>query len=218
MRPVCPGGGVAAAAQAARYRTRMTALTHRLLIPTASFFLAALALPGCGNNGNLAATSTPTTTSATSWSRPETPPDPHTLLRAGANAVAKVPASTLIFIENLTDDEGTWKTQVVTPDGTEQQMKVGVDGYTVLVGPSPKNGSDADKAKRRATVQAARLDYRAAVDKMLAAVPSGSITELSLTDVDGTTVWEGHVWDIELVGHDVTINAASGELEANKQV
>jgi hypothetical protein len=196
----------------------MATTTHRLRTGTALVFIASLALCGCGTPGNPAATSTSTPTSSASWVRPSTPPDPHTLLRAGAAAVAKVPDSTLVFIESETDDEGTWKARVVTPDGTEQQLKVGVDGFTVLVGPTPKNDSDADKASRRAAVQAARLDYRSAVDKMLAAVPSGSITELNLVDANGTTMWEGHVWDTELVGHDVTINATSGELEANKQV
>jgi hypothetical protein len=134
-------------------------------------------------------------------------------LRAGATALAKVPDATLVFIESETDDAGTWKIQVVTADGTDQQMKVGVDGFTVLVGPT-----HADKAQHRANVQAARLDYRAAVDKMLAAVPNGSVTKLNLIEVNGATVWEADVWDTELVEHDVTINAVSGELEANKQV
>ena len=67
-------------------------------------------------------------------------------------------------------------------------------------------------------MQAVRLDYRAAVDKMLAAVPSGSITGLDLGDNNGTTVWQADVWDLYIVEHKVTINAASGELIANKQV
>jgi hypothetical protein len=196
----------------------MAAVMHRYRLGAVSILLVALALSGCAEQGNPAATSSSTTTSGGSWSPPAAPPDPHTLLRAGSSAVAKVPDSTLIFIESLTDDQGTWKTQVITADGTEQQMKVGFSGDTVLVGPSAKNNSDADKAKRRATVRAARLDYRAAVDKMLAAVPNGSITELKLIDVNNIIVWEAHVWDTDLTGHDVTINAVSGELETNKQM
>lgn len=97
-------------------------------------------------------------------------------------------------------------------------MDVSSDGVTVMVGPTPKNETDADKAKHRALVQAARLDYRAAVDKILAAVPNGSITELNLGDSNGTTVWEADVWDSYIVEHKVAINTASGELIANKQV
>ena len=66
-------------------------------------------------------------------------------------------------------------------------------------------------------MQAAGLDYRAAVNKMLAIVPNGSITELSLGDANGTTVWEADVWDSYIVEHKVTINAASGELIATSR-
>jgi len=45
-----------------------------------------------------------------------------------------------------------------------------------------------------------------------------SITELNLGDSNGTTVWDADVWDYYIVEHKVTIDAASGELRANKQV
>jgi hypothetical protein len=176
-----------------------------------------LALAGCGHGGKPAATSA-TTTSSASWSRPDAPPDPHTLLRAGATAVAAVPNSVLTFIESETDDAGTWKARVVAPDGTEQQLKIGVDGVTVLVGPTPKNDSDTDKAQHRTLIQSAHLDYQAAVNKMLGAVPNGSVTQLKLDDANNTTVWDADVWDTYLVEHKVTINAASGDVVANNQV
>jgi uncharacterized membrane protein YkoI len=138
------------------------------------------------------------------------------LLSAGAAAVKQVPGGTLISIRS--EQSGAWKVQVATPDGTDQSMDVSSDGVTVMVGPTPRKESDAEKAEIRASVQAARLDYRAAVDKMLAAVPEGSITDLKLDDSSGTTVWEADVWDSFIVEHKVTINAASGELIANKQV
>jgi len=99
----------------------------------------------------------------------------------------------LTFIR--TEQGGAWKVFVVTPAGTEQAMDAASDGGTVLVGPTPKGESDADKANNRFRVQAAHLDYRAAVDKLLAAVPNGSITELSLADSNGSTAWEADVWD-----------------------
>jgi len=177
-----------------------------------------VALAGCGHSGNPGTTSAANTTASSSWSpAPAAPPDPQTLLRAGATAVAKVPDGTLIFIQSDTADAGTWKVRVATQDGTEQQVKTGADGITVLVGPTPRNDSDADKAKRRNLVQAARLDYQAAVNKVLAAVPNGSITELKLDDKDGTAMWDANVYDTYLVEHKVAINAASGELAANKQ-
>ncbi|HET9875105.1 MAG TPA: PepSY domain-containing protein [Mycobacterium sp.] len=194
------------------------ALAHRLWVGSVLVSVAVLAPAGCGNSSNPGTTSTTTTTTGAAWSRPDTPPDPHTLLRAGGAALAAVPDSTLIFIESETDDAGTWKVRMATADGTEQQVKVGSDGVTVLVGPTPKNDSAADKAKRRANIQAAQLDYRAAVDKALAAVPNGSITKLDLDDTNGTTVWQADVWDTYIVEHQVTINASSGEITANNQV
>lgn len=130
--------------------------------------------------------------------------------------MSAVPDGTLTFIG--TEQSGSWRVDVVTPDGTEQAMDVSADGVTVLVGPTPAKQSDADKANERARVQAARLDYRAAVDKCLAAVPNGSITELKLDNSNGATVWAADVWDSYIVEHKVTINAGSGDVVSNKQV
>jgi len=189
-------------------------VTRRRWVRTASIALI-LALAGCGHSGNPAASST--TTSKSRWERPSAPPDPLTFLRAGASAVAAVPNGTLTYIRN-SDESGAYRVLVAAPDGTEQSMDVSNDGGTVMVGPTPKNESDADKAQTRARVQTARLDYRAAVDKVLAAVRNGSLTELSLGDSSGTTVWQAVAWDTEIVEHKVTINAASGDLIANTQV
>lgn len=195
----------------------MAAISSRPWIRAASIGVVLVALVGCGHSGNSGATST-TTTSDGFNAAPSAPPDPQTLLRAGARAVTKVPNGTLIFIQSVTEDTGTWKVRVVTSDGGEQQVKVGSDGMTVLIGPTARNDSAADKAKRRELVQAAHIDYQAAVNKMLAAVPNGSITVLQLDDTNGATVWDADVWDINLVEHKVAINAASGELISNKQV
>ncbi|KAA8957645.1 metallopeptidase [Mycobacterium sp.] len=199
----------------------MAAVLSQSWLRTASIGVVVVALAGCGHSGKPAATSatsTDKTTAGASWSpAPSAPPDPQTLLRAGSTAVAKVPDSTLIFIQSDTADAGTWKIRLATPDGNEQELKTGSDGITVLVGPTPRNDSDADKAKRRNLVQAARLDYQTAVNKVLAAVPNGSITELRLDDKDGTTLWDADVYDTYLVEHKVAINATSGDLVANKQ-
>jgi uncharacterized membrane protein YkoI len=188
------------------------------LVQTACVCAALVALASCGHSGNPGATSGTATKPSSSWSRPDAPPDPQTLLRAGATAIATVPNSTLTFIESQTDDAGTWKVRVASPDGTEQQVKVGVDGMTVLVGPTPTSDSDAEKAKHRARVRAAHLDFLAATDKMLAAVPNGSVTKLDLGEDDGATVWKADVWDTDLVEHEVTINADSGALLKNTRV
>lgn len=176
-----------------------------------------LSLTGCGHGGTTSASSTPTSTSA-AWTRPDAPPDPHTLVKAGATALAQVPGATLTFIESETADAGTWKVRLVTADGAEQQTKVGSDGVVVLVPPAPLSGDDADSATGRALVAGAKLDYRTAVDKTLSAVPNGSITQLSLIQTGGAPAWEAAVWDTYLVEHDVTIDAATGEITGNKQV
>lgn len=182
-----------------------------------ALFMAVGVLAGCGHGGGSGAPAvTPTTTQA-SWSPPPVaPPDPRTLLSAGAAAVAQVPQSVLSFIE--TEQSQSWRVRVVVADGTEQQMDIDSGGTTVLVGPTPRNNSDADTAARRARVAAAHLDYRAAVQKILEVVRSGSITYLSLADTSGATAWEADVWDTNLVEHKVIINATSGALLQNKQI
>jgi len=180
--------------------------------------VATLALSGCSGRGSSVASSQESATPEASWTRPDAPPDPQTLIRAGDLAVSQVPDSVLIFIESQTSDAGTWKARVVTPDGTEHQLKIESEAAAVLVGPTATEDSDADKAKRRANVDGTHLDYRGAVDRILHAVPSGSITELSLLDVNGTVVWEADVWDDKLAERDVAVDAASGAVTVNRQV
>lgn len=180
--------------------------------------VASLTLAGCGDGGKSDAAAVQTTSPEASWSRPDAPPDPHTLLRAAALATTQVPGGVLIFIESQTNDVGTWKARLVTSDGTEQQVKMDSDGMSVLVPPAPLTDAAADKAKRRANVAGAKLDYQAAVDKALGEVPNGSITELSLVDMNGTVVWEAEVWDTDLVEHDVTIDAATGAVTGDRQI
>lgn len=178
----------------------------------------ALAFAGCSGSGRSGTKAAGSSTPGASWSRPDAPPDPRTLLRAGDLAVSQVRNSVLIFIESETNDAGTWRARVVTPDGAERQLTIGSDAVAVLTGPTATDDSDADKAKRRANVDGAHLDYRAAVNRVLTAVPSGAITELSLLDINGTVVWDADVWDTDLLERDVVIDAASGAITTNRQV
>lgn len=178
----------------------------------------ALAFAGCSGSDRSGTKAAGSSTPGASWSRPDAPPDPRTLLRAGDLAVSQVRNSVLIFIESETNDAGTWRARVVTPDGAERQLTIGSDAVAVLTGPTATDDSDADKAKRRANVDGAHLDYRAAVNRVLTAVPSGAITELSLLDINGTVVWDADVWDTDLLERDVVIDAASGAITTNRQV
>jgi hypothetical protein len=174
-------------------------------------------LAGCGRSGDSTATTTTTsTTPHATWTRPAAPPDPQTLLHAGSVAVAAVPNGKLTLIRS--QDTGTWRVLVSTPDGTNQSMDVSSDGVTLMVGPTPTNESEADKAQNRARVHAARVDYRAAAEKILATIAGASISELSLGDGNGTTVWQAVAWDTYIVEHQVTIDAVSGDVIANKQI
>jgi hypothetical protein len=174
-------------------------------------------LAGCGRSGDSSATTTTTsTTPHATWTRPAAPPDPQTLLHAGSVAVAAVPNGKVTLIRS--QDTGSWRVLVSTPDGTNQSMDVSSDGVTLMVGPTPTNESDADKAQNRARVQAARVDYRAAAEKILATIAGASISELSLGDGNGTTVWQAVAWDTYIVEHQVTIDAVSGDVIANKQI
>ncbi|CQD17294.1 hypothetical protein BN1232_03831 [Mycobacterium lentiflavum] len=189
-------------------------------IKTVALACATIAwLTGCGaDSGDSTATSSSATTSKphSNWTRPAAPPDPQTLLHAGSVAVAAVPNGTLTLIRS--QETGSWRVLVATNDGTNQSMDVSDDGVTLMVGPTPANQSDSDKAQTRARVQAAKVDYRAAAEKILATIAGASISELSLGDSNGTTAWQAVAWDSYIVEHRVTIDAVSGVVIANKQV
>ncbi|PTR31568.1 peptidase YpeB-like protein [Rhodococcus sp. OK519] len=195
---------------------------------TTAFALAGaalVALAGCGNDDDSSHdTTTNTTTSVAGSSVPNSSvpnssgsgsaaPSTQALERAGATAVAAVPGSVLISIESEHDQ--TWEAQVVTSDGVEHHVDVSADGATVIGAPRIDNEDESDRAKHRDRVQAATLDYTAAAAAVLTAVQGGSITELNLDNDNGTTVWEADVIDGAGTKHEVTIDAATGQVLAN---
>ncbi|QCQ92068.1 PepSY domain-containing protein [Rhodococcus sp. SGAir0479] len=181
---------------------------------------ALVLLAGCGDGDDSQPAPTPAVTSP-SPSPSSTPagatgapsPDGQALGRAGAAAVAAVPGGTLVSIE--TEHDGTWEAQVVTPDGVEHHVDVSPDGATVLGAPRVDEEDESDRAKHRERVQAAVLDYAAAADAVRAEVPGGAVTELDLDSDNGVTVWEADVIDGSGTKHEVTIDAATGQVLAN---
>ncbi|MFI6521330.1 PepSY domain-containing protein [Spirillospora sp. NPDC050679] len=159
---------------------------------------AVVALGACGDADSAssasaspsAATGTGAATSP-SASSASAQPDQASLERAAKAALAKVPGSTVISIE--TEDDGSrWEVQTVTGDGTEHEVTVGAaDGE--VVSDTPKKEGAADKAKHRDRVKAAKVDYKAAADKILQIAGGGRITELNLDGHQGRTVWEADV-------------------------
>ena len=135
-------------------------------------------------------------------------------MKAGRTALAQISGSTLISIE--TERNGAaWEVQLVTSDGTEQEMELSADGTQMVTGPVTKNEDIADKTKHLDRINAAKLDFAEAAQKILSAVPNGNITELDLDSEQGTTVWEADVMDEANIKHSVQIDAASGEVLSN---
>lgn len=180
------------------------------------------ALTACGGGGQ-APSSSPATSSTTSsgpsssgTSEQAEPSassaDNQHLLAAGETAQDAVTDSTVVSIE--TDNFDTqWEVEVVTSDGTKHEAKVSAEGTEVTSGPDEKSDDADDKTEHRELVDAAALDYRAAVDKVTQAVP-GRITELELDTDNGATVWEADVVDSGDTKHEVKIDAGSGEVVA----
>ncbi|UJP09139.1 PepSY domain-containing protein [Microbacterium sp. KUDC0406] len=158
-------------------------------------------------------------------SMPEVPPTPvgsgapgsaesaglDSLVAAGELAMKEVPGSTVITIE--TEQNGAvWEVQVVTSDGTENQLDISADGTEVVSGPRAESDDAADKAKHQQRVAAAKIDYKKAAELMLDAVPGGSIQELGLDSDMGKTVWEGDVIDTSQFKHEVQLDAVDGKV------
>ncbi len=140
--------------------------------------------------------------------------DADSLVQAGRTALAAVPDGTLTSIESERNGSA-WEVQVVTADGTEQELELSADGTEVVTGPVTKNEDIADKSKQLDRITSAELRYEEAADKILEAVPDGRITELDLDSENGATVWEADVLASEGIKHSVQIDAASGEVLSN---
>ncbi|MEV0391195.1 PepSY domain-containing protein [Nonomuraea sp. NPDC050643] len=182
---------------------------------------------GCGTVlrevERLAVQSSPTAGTPTATMPPGMPSDSPTagpsraagagdLKQAAQAALAAVPGSTLISIE--TEEDGRlWEVQVVGEGGTEHQLDV--RSGKVVSGPTTEGEDAEDKAEHRARVAAAKLDYAAAADKILAAVPEGRITELNLDGEAGRTVWESDVVTPDGVKHEIAVDAATGAIVRN---
>lgn len=132
------------------------------------------------------------------------------LLRAGQTALAAVAGSTVVAIEREGDERG-WEVQAVTTDGQKYELALSPDGRKVLRVPQPDGKDPGAQARRRQLVQAAQLDYRAAVQKIDAA-RQGTITELELGSERDKAVWKAEVIDASGTKQAVIIDAATGQV------
>ena len=130
--------------------------------------------------------------------------------RVGRAAMEAVPGGTIIELD--ADDEGKmWDVTVAAEDGAVQTMKIDAESAKVTSSPTPKR--DGDKEKARELVQAAKIDYAQAAEKMLGEVPGGRITMLELETADGGAVWKGEVTDEQGEKREMRVNAETGEVE-----
>lgn len=190
--------------------------------------VAMLALVGCGSgDGDGAAATTTASASAaaaTSTSANAAPGAPgatpqgtaslapgwnaKVFEHAGRTAIAAVPGSTLVSIEENSD--GSWVVDLVNSDGVAIQVGVSPDGDRVIAGPSATGGQTPDTGE-------AKLDYSAATGIVLTEVPGGRITDLNLVvEKGGTYVWEADVVDASGAQRAVDVDAVTGRVLQNQ--
>lgn len=126
---------------------------------------------------------------------------------AGRTALAAVPGSSLVSIEENSD--GSWVVDLINADGVAVEVGISPDGDRVIAGPSvtgePTPGTDV-----------AELDYTAATGVVLTEVPGGRITDLELVvEKGGTYVWEADVVDASGARRAVDVDAVSGRVLQN---
>ncbi|NKS32597.1 metallopeptidase [Rhodococcus hoagii] len=126
---------------------------------------------------------------------------------AGRTALAAVPGSSLVSIEENSD--GSWVVDLINADGVAVEVGISPDGDRVIAGPSvtgePTPGTDV-----------AELDYTAATGVVLTEVPGGRITDLQLVvEKGGTYVWEADVVDASGARRAVDVDAVSGRVLQN---
>ncbi|MFC9514162.1 PepSY domain-containing protein [Nocardiaceae bacterium NPDC056970] len=199
--------------------------------------VALFALAGCSSNdGSSATTTTSTSTAATSTSAnasatassansatsaqsaPAVTPGQSTASlapgwnakvfeHAGRTALAAVPGSTLVSIEENSD--GSWVVDLINADGVAIEVGVSPDGDRVIAGPSPTGDENPGTAE-------AQLDYTAATGVVLTEVPGGRITDLKLVvEKGGTYVWEADVIDASGAQRAVDVDAVNGRVLQN---
>lgn len=137
------------------------------------------------------------------------------LIQAGRTALAAVSGGTLTSIESEAGG-AAWEVDIITQDGSEQEMELSADGTEITTGPTLTDQDVEDRDKNRSRLQSAELDYEDAVDKILTVIPEGRITELELDSKQGTTVWEADVLDPADVKYSVQLDAATGTVVENQ--
>lgn len=183
----------------------------RILTLAGAVPLTLLALASCTQPTSLPAIPTGSAT-ATATPSPTPTHGPAAATIAGL-ARREAGQGTVVAVQDEAD--GTeWDVRLVLRDGTVQELHLANDG-TVLAGPSEDATDPNEQSRNRAQVAAAAVGLADAEQRMLAAVPGGSVTSIALDDYQQGVVWQGDVL-AEGVRHDVRIDAVNGAVVLNK--
>ncbi|MEE6272749.1 PepSY domain-containing protein [Georgenia wangjunii] len=202
---------------------------RRLLPTAAALTLVAGALAGCGGDGGSDQTEEPgiesTGSPAASPSEtvtdlaPDQPslspgssasPDAFAADDAGLTALSTaetaVENARAFELDRSDDDGGRWEVQIAA-DGVEHEVRVSLDGTTLIDHEREDELDDEDRTRLdAASVAAAEAGFNALSEV------SGAITEITLDEERGTVVWEVEVRTSDGADIDVLIDAATGEV------
>lgn len=204
---------------------------------TTRTFLAAATVPlvllvgACGTDSDdQASPSAPTSPAAASQADDQQADDPqagdqqtgtagNTSGNGGGDAAISAAARTALAevggtVVNVDEQVDGWEVDLVADDGTETSIVLSADG-TRAGDPLPDDGSDNDEAddvtENQQLLQAATVDWAAALETARAELGDAAIDELDLGEDDGSIVWE-----VSTAGTGtettVVIDAASGDV------
>lgn len=166
-----------------------------------------------GGAGTAATAPATTGTAAASSSGTAATTTSSDLETAARTALAKAPGTSLLSIE-LESRESVWEVSLAGSDGSETDVRVALDGESVVSGPTADPTDAEVRAENRRDLDAAKLSLADAVDAITKA-QAGRITELALDDENGRPVWEADVVDSAGAKHTVKIDSATGAVVAN---
>jgi hypothetical protein len=180
-----------------------------------------LALTGCSPSTESAVSPAPVSmspagpspadTSSPSSSTPARAAGNETLQAAGKLALAEVPDGIVVSVES---ERNGWEVHLVLADGGEQQVRTDLAGTAVVSGPADDRPDADDRAENQQFAEA-EVDYRRAVEVVEGEVDGGQVSDLSLDQENGRTVWEA---DVSAAGQRRTlrIDADNGRVASNQ--
>ena len=179
----------------------------------------ALGLAACGSDddpddasSSTPASSAPTSTPASDGAAESPSTDgasDASMLAAGRTALDAVDGT----VFSVSSDTGSWEVQVVTADGTENDLQVSQDGGTIERGPVVDTDDDAkDLAERKQLLTDAELDFAAAIEAARGPVPDGAVTGVDLDLDQGAATWDVQFDEDTANEQTVTVDAVTGEV------